>query len=284
LHSNYCSIAARRGRELWLLVFRAEREARSRSERTVRRARPMRRQEATQNDVRPQGVGPVSSRRVANAATPAEVGANAAMRAEELRAHLETLNAELARLKAEMVSKPRGTPARMRYRNRAKQVMAQKKDMEKRVESALNLSYSMTVVDDIQASQRQALMFQSIRNELGMPPDHGPSGDHYSPNDLGDVVQQSNNMAAILGAPLDGEFDESELEAELDRELEDEYGNRDALPTSAVDSSTDALLNDAFSNVRAVQGYHGRTGPVPSATTRSESHPFSSQTPSDSQQ
>jgi hypothetical protein len=244
----------------------------------------MRRQEATQNDVRPQGVGPVSSRRVENAATPAEVAANAAMRAEELRAHLETLNAELARLKAEMVAKPRGTPARMRYRNRAKQVMAQKKDMEKRVESALNLSYNMTVVDDIHASQRQALMFQSIRNELGMSPDHGPSGDRYSPNDLGDVVQQSNDMAAILGAPLDGEFDESELEAELDRELEDEFGNRDALRTRAVDSSTDALLNDAFSNVRAVQGYHGPTGPVPSATSRSESHPFSSQRPSDSQQ
>jgi hypothetical protein len=169
------------------------------------------------------GVQPASGR-IADAKTPAQVAANASLRAEELRGYRETLNAELARLKEEMLAHPLGSPARMRYRQRAKQVMRQKKNMEKRMENALNLSYNMTVAEDIQASQRDALMFQSLRGELGMTHGHSATGDQYSMNELGEIIQQSDELAAILGAPLEYDLDDTELEDELAKELDGPQG------------------------------------------------------------
>lgn len=196
--------------------------------------------------------------RTGTAPTPAEIGAKASRRAEMLRERIDVLGVELARLRGEMNSAPRGSTARQRYKDRAKQVLRQKKTLERRMEQALNQTFNMAVIEDAvevrSAAEADAALYASMRSSLGLPVGS------ESGTDFQESVADIAEIQQLLNEPLDSNipgFDDETLEAELEEELRAAGLGQHCASTPAVGGPSAEELR-----VAGVQGFDGPVGPV----------------------
>lgn len=185
---------------------------------------------------------------------------NATRRAELLRGRIAPLDMELTRLRGEMNAAPTGSASRQRYKDRAKQVLRQKKTLEKRLEQALNQQFNMAMIEDAaeaqEAMRNDATMYASMRASLGMPADCVDS------NVLDEAMEQNAELQDILSAPLDpyGDgMDDETLEAELQAELQAEAG---AVSQPGLGAAEASQLSDDARRVAGVPRFEGTPGPL----------------------
>jgi Snf7 len=194
---------------------------------------------------------------------------NATRRADLLQGRIAPLDMELARLRREMNAAARGSTSRQRYKDRAKQVLRQKKTLEKRLEQALNQQFNMAMIQDAAEAREVATtdvqLYASIRASLGMaaaPPDVG---------ELRANMEAADDLQRILAEPLDGfseGMDDVTLEAELKAELEAELGAAMAsgasagLPGSAAPAYLSMSLPPEAQRAAAVPQHNAPVGPL----------------------
>lgn len=197
------------------------------------------------------------------APTPADIAMNATRRAELLRGRIAPLDLELTRLRGEMNAAPTGSASRQRYKDRAKQVLRQKKTLEKRLESALNQQFNMALIEDAkeaqEAARNDAAMYASMRASLGMPAGSAEEGE------LDEAMALNAELQEILSQPLDayGEgLDDDLIEAELQADLQAEHSMSGRAPAQAGRHTPSHLSADA-QRVAAVPRFNAPPGPLP---------------------
>lgn len=199
--------------------------------------------------------------------TPADIAMSATRRAELLQGRIKPLNIELSRLVQEMQSAKQGSATRQRYKTRAKQVLRQKKTLEKRLEQALNQQFNMAMIQDAvearEAAQNDEALYASMRASLGTA---STAADSEALRETFSDIEEVQN---ILEEPLDGvAFDDTELDAELEAELA-----RDGHSATTPSAPTTSLSWDA-QRVAALSPPTGPTGPLSNSDelfTRSQS-------------
>lgn len=190
---------------------------------------------------------------------PEEIAAKASRRAELLRERIDVLDVELSRLRGEMDAAKKGSAARQRYKDRAKQVLRQKKTLERRMEQALNQSFNMAVIGDAiearSAAEADAALYESMRASLGV----AEEGAFENREQLQDAMEENAEIQQLLSDPLDGSIpglDDETLEAELEEELR-------AAGLSAHGRSTPSVPSPSEEEFRVagVQAFDGPVGP-----------------------
>lgn len=209
-----------------------------------------------------------------NAPTPADIAMNATRRAELLRGRIAPLDLELTRLRGEMSKAPVGSTSRQRYKDRAKQVLRQKKTLEKRLESALNQQFNMAMIEDAkeaqEAARNDAAMYASMRASLGMP------GGSVKGGELDEAMAQNAELQEILSQPLDvygegmdDETLEAELQAELEADLQAEHVMSARTPAHGGRHGSEALhLSADAQRVAAVPRFNAPPCPLPDNETQ----------------
>jgi hypothetical protein len=188
--------------------------------------------------------------------TPADIAMNATRRAELLRGRIAPLDMEFARLKAEMDAAPSGSTTRQRYKDRAKQVLRQKKVLEKRLGQALNQQFNMALIQDAaeaqEALKNDGQLYTSMRASLGMSTSADSSAIAYT-------VDEAAELQQLLSEPLDT-FSEGMDDATLEAELQAELDAATGVSTTYGANATTSISPDArrVADVPRFDGLPGR--------------------------